>query len=574
MADTVKRLDSPRVALLALASAWVHSTLAPWCLKAGLAAHARAAHTAAVIEGTVNETPEAVLARVLEQRPDVLGVSCHIWNIAFVEALLPLVRRALPGCVVVLGGPEVSPRPGDALAALPEADFVIVGEGEVAFAMLVDALCGMGSIGDVPGLVHRGMDSPRVPPAGGGLAVSPYTPEYAARLGGRIAYVETSRGCPFACAFCLSGGEGTRFLPLEEAYARILAAAAMGAHTLKFVDRTFNANPARAKEILRFILSRLGKDIPPHTVFHFEIAADLLDEEAIHIVRESPAGLFRFEAGLQSLDEGVLRAAQRRTDTAKALRNLEALIGTGKAHVHADLIAGLPGEGLEDFARGFDRAYLLRPHALQLGFLKLLHGSAMRNDPARFPCEFDPRPPYEVRRTPAMGEGDFAELKRTALALDKLHNSGRFPRTLVFLTGEAGVRPYDLFAGIAKEMVAHPRGAAMPLDALTGLLLDHSVAFVPGEAARLRDLMLLDRLCGVRTSVVPECIKRPDARMHAVKRAMDRRFPRGEGIARSYGILCAGEERAVCVDYDAPDPVTGQYAANIVPLRELAGLHP
>jgi radical SAM superfamily enzyme YgiQ (UPF0313 family) len=375
-----------RVALFTLNSQYIHSALAPWCLKEGLSAYAQTPHESLVVEGTVNEPEEEVLERLFAAAPDVLGISCYIWNIRALARLLHPIRATLPDCVVVLGGPEVGHRAADALMQYPEADFILAGEGEVPFACLIDALCGLMPLETVPGLCCRLEGQLLVHEAyvHDGLALSPYSPAYFEQLQGRIAYLETSRGCPYACAFCLSGrGETLRFLPLHQAFRDIVHLANAGVMTVKFVDRTFNANRKRALEILRFISDAYGKEIPEGVTFHFEIAGDLLDGETLAVIERSSAGLFQFEIGLQSMREETLKSVRRKTAMARLLRNVSGLIATGKTHVHLDLIAGLPGEDLAAFSAGFDLAHALHPHTLQLGFLKLLYGGAM---PVPFPC--------------------------------------------------------------------------------------------------------------------------------------------------------------------------------------------
>lgn len=570
-AGAAGRLKQPiKVALLSVSSKYVHSSLAPWCLKAGLDAYALAAHDTIIIEGTVNEPPAAVLARVAQARPQVLGICCAIWNITCVAGLLPGIREALPQCVIVLGGPEVSYRAQDALTSYPQADYLIAGEGELPFARLLDALCGLRSYDDVSGLCFMAAEGAviRKPHVHETMQPSPYTAEYFAALGGRIAYLETSRGCPYACAFCLSGrGEGLRCAPLERAYKEILLLANSGAGTVKLVDRTFNADRTRAYAILSFIADHAGADIPRGVTFHFEVAGDLLDDAALSLIESSPAGLFQFEIGLQSMDEGTLRRVRRRTDMALLTAQVGRLISCGRAHVHLDLIAGLPGEGLAEFARGFNDAYALRPHALQLGFLKLIHGNAMRSEPDIYPCQYDPQPPYQVRATPWLSEEDLAVLKLAEHALDKLYNSGRFSGTLHFLTSQAGMKPFDVFLMLGKAIrQAEAQQGSLSLESLTTCVFDCLTTQLQ-QGLLLRDLLLQDRMASTLTTVLPACLKQQDARRPAVKRALKRRYPLPKDVTRAIGFLYAGEEdRVVFCDYVNRNPVTGLYPLTRVPV--------
>ena len=576
-AEESGRLRQPvKVVLLSVNSQYVHSSLAPWCLKAGLDAYAMAEYDAAVVEGTVNEPPEAVLARIKQAQPEVLGICCAIWNITYVANLLPRIKEALSECVIVLGGPEVSYRAEDALTRYTQADYLIAGEGELPFARLLDALCGLRSIDEVPGLCRRSVEGLliRDPHVHETMQPSPYSPAYFDALGGRIAYLETSRGCPYTCAFCLSGrGERLRCASLERVYEEILLLANSGTGTVKLVDRTFNADRARAREILQFIADHACLDIPEGVTFHFEVAGDLLDDVTLSLIESSPVGLFQFEIGLQSMDEDTLHKVRRRTDMAFLIQQVGRLISGGRAHVHLDLIAGLPGEGLAEFARGFNDAYALRPHALQLGFLKLIHGSAMRGEPETYPCQFDPEPPYQVRSTPWLSGEDLAELELVEHALDKLHNSGRFAGTLCFLTSRAGMQPFDVFLMLGRAI--HQAEAArgrLSLEGLTNCVFDCLTAQLP-QGPLLRDLLLQDRLASTHTTVLPACLKQKDACHPAVKRALKRRFPLPDGVTRSIGFLYAGEaDRVVFCDYIEKNPVTGLYPLLQVPVEECLGV--
>lgn len=573
-----KAADPVRVALLSLNSQYVHSSLAPWCLVAGLEHYARPGYEAQVLEGTVNELPGAVLDRIEAARPQLLGISCAIWNITFVAGLLKQIKASLPQCVIVLGGPEVSYRAEDALTSYPQADYLIAGEGELPFAGLLDALRGYMPLDEVPGLCYRLGEGFVIqePFTHVGMHPSPYSQAYLKALGGRIAYLETSRGCPYHCAFCLSGREERlRTVALERAYEEILLLADSDTKTIKLIDRTFNADRARALNILRFIAEDYGLGIPKGLTFHFEIAGDLLDEETLALIERSPAGLFQFEIGLQSMDELTLRRVRRRTDMSHLTRQVKRLIRCGKAHVHLDLIAGLPGEGLKEFVRGFDTAFALRPHALQLGFLKLIHGSAMRRETELYPCDYDPLAPYQVRSTPWMSESDFDCLKLAEHALDKLFNSGRFRRTLSWLTQDEGIQPFRLFLHLGR-VIAQAEAAAkegrLSLEALTDCVYHSLGELMPGQEELLRDLLLQDRFSSTPTSVLPACLKRKDPRLHAVKRELKSRFPRPQGVVRVVGILYAGEEDLVIYcDYvpGGRHPVTGEYTLASIQLQML-----
>lgn len=556
----------PNIVLAAIASSYVHSALAPWCLKAGVETSARTKCCLRVVEGTINERLSHVAARLIEEKPDLLGISCYIWNITFVKKLLPLLREALPDCVMVLGGPEVSPLPEETLNDCPEADYVLCGEGERAFAMLVDALAEGEELYGVPGLCFRtGAEIHLSPPyQHDEMPPSPYCEEYFARLDGRIAYLETSRGCPFRCAFCLSGkGERVRYTSLERAKNEMLLLAQSGSTTVKLVDRTFNADAARARELFSFVIEQQGKGIPEGVCFHFEIGGDLLDEDTLHLLSTAPPGCIQLEIGIQSLNEETLRSVRRFTPIPALLDKLRRVIAPNNVHVHVDLIAGLPGEGLTSFIQGFNRAFSLHPHALQLGFLKIIPGSAMRLDRETYPCAYDPLPPYQVQHTPWLSEEDLGQLSTAEQALEKLYNRGRFAETMKRLASEGTYTAFDLFLRLGEEIKkaeAVRNKGSLPLDALTDVVFDALCALYPGREDALRGLMLRDRLATTATPFIPKSLRVQHAAFHPAREKIKALFPPKPGVYRAAS-LCRQEDvlYILWADYETPHPVTGRY---------------
>jgi radical SAM superfamily enzyme YgiQ (UPF0313 family) len=569
-----------------LNSKYVHSSLAPWYLLTGVIAYCDKGITAEVVEGTVNQDLAVLADTVISRKPDVIGFCCYIWNITAVKKLLPIIKAALPEAVIVLGGPEVSYNAGEILGGEPLVDIVLAGEGEKPFALLLNALYAgeqSSPLRENPGIVPVGAICDRPPavpgetPVGaiinrppfhpvaldsipglccrkdGQLAVKPphlttdeppdpYGEEYFAALRGRIAYIETSRGCPFSCAFCLSGGgQSVRWFSMERAKRDIVRLAQSGTQTVKFVDRTFNADKTRAREIFRFITAQYGQSLPEGVCFHFEIAGDLLDEETLALLAMLPKGAVQFEIGLQSFNEGTLAAVCRKTDTARLKENIARLIAMGNIHVHIDLIAGLPHEDLQTFAGSFDTAYALRPHMLQLGFLKLLYGSAMRAQPEAFPCRYASEPPYEVLETPWLPPGDLCKLHEAEAALGRLYNSGRFRRTLAYVLDKAGIRPFDLFCQAGRLLAGK---GSLSLDALTALIFEYFKSLFCVDPDALRDQMVRDRLATNASGKLPAVLKRPS---HGVSGAR-----RGKALLSAESVL-------VAADYAQRDPVTGEY---------------
>lgn len=434
-----------KVVISCLNSKYIHASLAPWCLLAGVKAFAKNDYDIKVLESTINGNPHDFAQKIISENPQVVSFSCYIWNITGTLEICKEIKEKL-GCKIILGGPEVAYRPQDVLEKYDFIDFVLSGEGEWNFPLLLDNI--NGDLNTVDGLTYRNnkeiitnpeKEYTETPP-------SPYSEDFYNNLKGRIAYIETSRGCPYRCAFCLSGRcSKLRFFDLEQVKKDIINLANSGTQTLKFVDRTFNANSKRANEILIFIKENYGVKIPEKMCFHFEIAGDILTEETFEILSQMPTGAVQLEIGMQSFNEETLQKINRKTNTEKLIKNIKKLLEFGNMHIHIDLIAGLTGEDLKSFKNSFNIGYSLKAHMLQMGFLKLLYGADMRENPQDFPCEYTENPPYEVISTPWISADEMKTLKNCEDAVDRLYNSGRFLFTLDYLIDEIGISPFDLF---------------------------------------------------------------------------------------------------------------------------------
>ena len=371
-----------------LNSKYIHSSLAPWYLYSGVRAFCDKNVSAKVIECTVNEKTEKIISRLTAEKADVYAFCCYIWNIDCVKKIAEEIKNQT-GAKIIFGGPEVSYNADEILDNNSFVDFVLSGEGDDSFASLCNKIAENGDLSSVNGLCFRqnGKNIISAPVVSSEEPLSPYCEEYFSSLGGRIAYIEASRGCPFSCAFCLSGRCGGLVLfDIERVKKEILLLAKSGTQTVKFIDRTFNSKTDRADEIISFIIENHGKEIPRNVCFHFEIDGATLKDSTLSLLKKAPAGLFQLEIGLQSFNPDTLRAVHRNPDTSKLENTIRELVASGNIHIHADLIAGLPYENLESFKESFNRLYELRPHMLQLGFLKLLHGSELREKSNDFDC--------------------------------------------------------------------------------------------------------------------------------------------------------------------------------------------
>ncbi len=489
------------VIISCLNSKYVHASLAPWCLLAGVKAYAKGDYKLQVIEGTINGDVNEFAEKIIAQKPKVLSFSCYIWNIIKTLEICEIVKKNHP-CTIVLGGPEVAYRPKNVLEKYPFVDFVLAGEGEWAFPQFLDNF--QSDLSVVNGLSYRSNSAvitnpeteyTHTPP-------SPYSDEFFHNLKGRISYIETSRGCPYRCAFCLSGRcSSLRFFDLEQVKADILKLAKSGTRTVKFVDRTFNANAKRANEILCFIKENYGKEIPNGVCFHFEIAGDILKDSTLEILSQMPIGAVQLEIGMQSFNPETLKAINRKTNVKKLVENIKKLVSFGNMHIHIDLIAGLSLENLESFKNSFNIGYSLRAHMLQMGFLKLLFGADMRENAEKYPCTFSPEPPYEVASTPWLSNDEIKMLKNCEDALDRLYNSGRFLFTLDYLIDEIGISPFDVFNAFGNAV----NGNKMPLSQYSVELYDFFKDKCDSEI--LKEKILCDLLSCATAVQIPEMFK-------------------------------------------------------------------
>ncbi len=406
--------------LVALGARYAHKGPAVWMLRAACAANGLAVD---VLEADTSRPPGALLRDILAKEPDAVGFSCAIWNIELVKHITAALRRVSPRCVILWGGPEVSYDAAQRMRCVPAPDAILAGEAEETLPEVFARLEAGRDI-CIPGVVTRGWDGGVAPPVPPEKWPHLYPPGAVAEPH-RLHYVETARGCPFRCRYCLSSVQGgVRALPAREAVSRLLSARDAGVRTVKVLDRTFNFDAPRAREIWAALM-RAGGD----STYHFEIAAHLLGREDIALLLRAPKDLFQFEIGVQTTGQAALDAVERRQDFARLAEAVSALRAADAIHLHLDLIAGLPGDTYRDFAQAVDRVLALRPHALQLGFLKLLPGSPLRRDYDEAGIPYDAAPPYEVLCTPPLSAAELAALHDIEDVLSVCWNSGKFPRS-------------------------------------------------------------------------------------------------------------------------------------------------
>ena len=496
-----------KAVLAAVNAKYIHSNPAVYSLRAYAQAQG-AGGEVEIGEYTINHRREDVLRDLFQRSPQLVGFSCYIWNISMIRALIADLALILPDTAIWLGGPEVSFDCGRLLGELPQVKGIMRGEGEETFTELLKAYEDQERRGgrftelpdsiltQIPGLTFREkegricetqerefLELDRIP--------FYYTHIPKEQMEHRIVYYESSRGCPFSCAYCLSSVEkGLRFRSLEKVFEELDWLIKQETPQVKFVDRTFNCKKSRALAIWKYIMEK-DRGI---TNFHFEIAADLLDEEELSLLEAMRPGLVQLEIGVQSTNQKTLKAIRRVTDLEKIRSRTERINRSHNIHQHLDLIAGLPYEDFASFQNSFNQVYGLKPDQLQLGFLKVLKGSPMAAEAAGYGIVSSPNPPYEVLSTPWISHGQLLKLKQVEEMVEVYYNSRQFTHTLKRLLGEFP-SPYEMFSALARfyeekglDQVSHSRTARYEIlwSFLSGL------EDVKGRLEDYRDDLMID----------------------------------------------------------------------------------
>lgn len=416
-----------KVVLTALNAKFVHTNLAVRYLKRYTE---KMDYECVIKEFSINDQLERILEEIIKEKPQVVGFSCYIWNIDMVIKLAQLIRKVDNHIEILYGGPEVS---YDSMEFLTqnEGEYLIEGEGEATYREFIEYKLCSREIAGIRGLYRKRADGtvegsgPR-PLLNMDELVFPYVPED--NFENRIVYYEASRGCPFRCKYCLSSTiQGVRFRNIEMVKEELGFLMEKGVTLVKFVDRTFNCNRAYAREIWRFLI---GADT--RTTFHFEISADLLTDEDITLLNTAPKGRFQFEIGVQTTNPQVVKNIDRTMSVAMVARKVQQLREKDNINLHLDLIAGLPGEDFESFKKSFNDVFYMKPHVIQLGFLKLLKGSSMREEEYKWGMTYTPYPPYEILKNNYISYDELIILKKVEEVVDKYHNSGRFNTILKY----------------------------------------------------------------------------------------------------------------------------------------------
>ena len=584
-----------KLLLTAINAKYIHSNLAVYSLRASAGSIRNQVELA---EFTINHRTGEILRDIYRKKPDVLFFSCYIWNMVYVTELTAECKKVMPQVPIWLGGPEVSYDAEQYLRAHPEVDGILCGEGEESFRRLgecyVNYRADVEHLSQIPGLVFRRNLTPQKkneetvpsftehsdksyvnyeagaweveqiqtnPPAPlVDLSTLPFPYQELTDFENRIIYYESSRGCPFSCSYCLSSiDKSVRFRSLELVLPELQFFLDRKVPQVKFVDRTFNCRKSHAMAIWRYLLDHDNGV----TNFHFEIAADLLDEDELALIARMRPGLIQLEIGVQSTNPRTLEAICRKTDL-DGLRDVVAKVHAGKnIHQHLDLIAGLPFEDYESFGRSFNDVYAMRPDQLQLGFLKVLKGSQMHREAEQYGIIRRALPPYEVLCTPWLPFSDVLRLKMVEEMVENYYNSHQFDETLDALVSRFP-SPFAFFERLAEfyesrreEQRKHSRVQRYEL------LLDFIRETFPEEERYFRQLLTIDYYLRERAKARPSFAPDQTAYKEQLSEILRQTGKQNHVEAVPAG---DGQVKYLVFDYENRDPLT--HAARVIEYKE------
>ena len=427
-----------KILLTALNSKFVHSNLAVRYLKAFTK---DMNYDCEIKEFSINDREEKILEEIIKERPNIVAFSTYIWNIEMIKRLSNLIKLVDESIEIVYGGPEVSYDSQNILKEL-NGEYIIEGEGEKTYREFVEYKLGERDIKSIRGLYYK-VDGEvylngKRPLMNMNEIVFPY--EEDENLDNKIVYYEASRGCPFNCKYCLSSTvHGVRFLDVDRVKKELQYFIDKEVRLVKFVDRTFNCNHKFTMAIWEFLINQETK-----SQFHFEISADILKESELELLRKAPKDRFQFEVGVQTTNDEVLNKINRFVNFSDIKEKVDELLKIRNIKQHLDLIAGLPGEDYNSFKKSFNDVYSIAPEEIQLGFLKLLRGSSMREEAEEYGMKYSPYPPYEILKTKDISYEELLKLKKVEEMVDKYYNSQKFNNIIKYLVNKFET-PFDFY---------------------------------------------------------------------------------------------------------------------------------
>ncbi len=437
-----------KLLLTTLNSKYVHSCLSIRYLRG----YAEDLIDTELKEYTINQNIDYIVSEIYKLKPSIVAFSTYIWNLNETLEIIEILKIIMPDLDILLGGPEVTFDGDKLMKQNQNIDFIIYGEGEYTFKEFLDQYLSKKDYSDIKGLIYRDFnvviknkERPLIRDLN--TIPSPYDYRVTKELKNRIVYYESSRGCPFNCKFCLSSTiKGVRYFDLERVKNELTLLMDAKVRQVKFVDRTFNANKQYAMEIMNHIMKRNPEGIN----FHFEVTAHLLDEEMLSFLSNVKEGLFQFEVGVQSTNPKTIEAVGRTTDFKKLKEVTKKIKSFKRIHQHLDLIAGLPYEDYNSFAKSFDDVYDIRPEKIQLGFLKLLKGSQLRALEDYYGFKYVNKPPYEILFNDFIGYADIRKLKIIEEMVEIYYNGEIYKHSMEYLLANKYKSPFNLYESLAK----------------------------------------------------------------------------------------------------------------------------
>ena len=398
-------------------------------------------------EFTINQKQEYILSEIFKYDADLICFSCYVWNIEYIKEIAYVIKEAKINTQIMYGGPEVSYEVKELMENEPFVDYVIFGEGEITFReFLLEFSKEHPKYSNIKGLAYRENESIHINEERDlilNLDLINYPYEENDNFEDKIIYYESSRGCPFSCSFCMSSIEKRmRTFSMERVRNDLSLLLKTKARQIKFVDRTFNADYKRSMEIINFIIEH---NINNMTI-HFEITADIINEEFLDFIGTLPVNMFQFEIGVQTLNTATLMEINRHMDKEKLYKVVKTIEKSNNIHIHLDLIAGLPYEDYETFKKSFDGVHKLNAEKIQLGFLKVLKGTKIYADKEKHNIKYRQAAPYEVICTKYMSVDEILKLKYIEELVDKYYNEKYFEKTLYYIMNNLFKEsPFDFY---------------------------------------------------------------------------------------------------------------------------------
>ena len=491
-----------KILLTAINSKFVHSNLAVRYLRAFTK---DMNYDCKIREFSINDRDEKILEEIIKERPNVVAFSTYIWNIEIIKRLSNLIKLVDEDIEILYGGPEVSYDSQNILKEL-NGEYIIEGEGEKTYREFVEYKLGEREINSIRSLYYKAdgevISNGKRPLMNMNELIFPY--EEDENLDNKIVYYEASRGCPFNCKYCLSSTtHGVRFLDIDRVKQELKYFIDKEVRLVKFVDRTFNCNHKFTMAIWEFLINQDTK-----TQFHFEISADILKKSELELLRKAPKDRFQFEVGVQTTNDDVLNRINRFVNFSDIKEKVEELIQIRNIKQHLDLIAGLPGEDYNSFKNSFNEVYSISPEEIQLGFLKLLRGSSMREEAEEYGMKYSPYPPYEILKTKDISYDELIKLKKVEEMVDKYYNSQKFDNIIKYLVNKFDT-PFDFYYTLGTYFDS--KGY---FDRNIGnseyyrVFLDFNMEILKGDNSILKEILKFDYLTFNKKRGMPEFIQR------------------------------------------------------------------